>query len=77
MVGIHRLSFYKEELEGETKNCVHLSAITRRCSVEEVLRQLVDEVMESARSMELLTENDTELAMLWRQYFQVRIPWPN
>ena len=72
LLGIHSLSFYKEELAGETKNYVHLSAAAQKCSVEDVLRQLVGEVMDSARCMEVLTANDPELARLWTQYFQVR-----
>ena len=43
------MSFYKEELEGETKNYIHLRAIAERRSTEDVLSELVGEVIEVYR----------------------------
>lgn len=68
-----RLSFYKEELAGETKNYVHLRATAERCTVEDVLRELMEEVAESAIRMKALTDNDKELSELWERYFQVSV----
>ncbi|EJF61095.1 terpenoid synthase [Dichomitus squalens LYAD-421 SS1] len=64
------LSFYKEELAGETNNYVHLRASAERTSTEEVLRRLVEEVLDSARRMDALTYEDSKLTALWRTYMQ-------
>lgn len=66
------LSFYKEELAGETKNYVNLRAGAEQTSASQVLRQLVVEVLDSGRMMEALTAEDPELAVLWQTYYQVR-----
>ena len=66
------LSFYKEELAGEDKNYVHLRAAAQRSNAEDVLRQLVEDVVESACRMEALTVEDPELTEIWARYFQVR-----
>ncbi|TFK83820.1 terpenoid synthase [Polyporus arcularius HHB13444] len=63
------LSFYKEELAGETNNYVHLRAAAEETSANHVLRQLVDEVLDSAHTMNVLTSEDAELAALWQKYF--------
>ena len=65
------LSFYKEQLAGETNNYVHLRAGAEQTSAAQVLRQLVNEVLESGREMESLTVGDDDLAALWHRYFQV------
>ncbi|KAI0770508.1 terpenoid synthase, partial [Fomes fomentarius] len=64
------LSFYKEELAGETKNYVNLRAGAEQTSASQVLRQLVGEVLDSGRMMEALTAEDPELAALWQTYHQ-------
>ncbi|KAH9940450.1 terpenoid synthase [Epithele typhae] len=64
------LSFYKEELAGETKNYVHLRADAELRSCEEVLLALSDEVAQSARRMDTLVKEDVELEALWRRYYQ-------
>ena len=40
--------------------------------MEDVLRQLVEEVVESANRMVALTAKDPDLAELWVRYYQVR-----
>ena len=67
------MSFYKEELGGETKNYIHLRAIAERRSTEDVLRELVGEVIESAKCMEALTMDNPKLAALWERYHQVSV----
>ena len=67
------MSFYKEELAGETKNYIHLRAIAERRSTEDVLRELVGEVIESAKCMEALTMDNPKLAALWERYHQVSV----
>ena len=69
---LRSLSFYKEELAGETNNYVHLRASAEQTSAEGVLRQLVEEVLDSNRHMDALTYEDPELAALWQRYMQVR-----
>ncbi|RPD62211.1 terpenoid synthase [Lentinus tigrinus ALCF2SS1-6] len=64
------LSFYKEELAGETNNYVHLRAAAEETSATDVLRELVNEVLETAGKMSVLTSQDPELAALWEKYFQ-------
>ncbi|KAI0714027.1 terpenoid synthase [Cerioporus squamosus] len=64
------LSFYKEELAGETNNYVHLRAAVEQTSATHVLRQLVNEVLDTAHTMSVLTSEDAELAALWQMYFQ-------
>ena len=71
---ITRLSFYKEELAGERSNYVHLRASAEELPPMEVLRQLVDEVLDTARRIEKITGTDRELHVLWNEYLQVRIP---
>ncbi len=66
-----RLSFYKEELAGETNNYVHLRAGAEQNSPGNVLRHLVEEVLESANRIDALTSEDPELAALWQRYLQV------
>ena len=69
---LRRLSFYKEELAGETNNYVHLRASAEQDSAANVLRHLVEEVLESAAKIDALTSEDSELAALWHRYLQVR-----
>ena len=71
---ITRLSFYKEELAGERSNYIHLRASAEELPPMEVLRQLVDEVLDTARRIEKITGTDRELHVLWNEYLQVRIP---
>lgn len=66
------LSFYKEELAGEKSNYVHLRAGAQQVPPMEVLRQLVEEVLDTANRIESIVQGDPELAMLWQQYLQVR-----
>ena len=68
----HSLSFYKEEIAGETSNYVHLRAETEQTSPLEVLRRLTEEVLDSAERIERIVSEDRELSALWHQYLQVR-----
>ncbi|KAI0755151.1 isoprenoid synthase domain-containing protein [Daedaleopsis nitida] len=63
------LSFYKEELAGETNNYVHLRAGAEQTSAPHVLRQLVNEVLDTGAIMNILTTEDPELFQLWQTYF--------
>ncbi|KAH9846346.1 terpenoid synthase [Lenzites betulinus] len=67
------LSFYKEELAGETNNYIHLRADAEQTSVDDVLRRLVDEVADTALRVNKITEDDPELAAIWTRYTQCYI----
>lgn len=71
--GTPSLSFYKEELAGETSNYVHLRAAAEQTSPWEVLHDLTEEVLDTARRIEEITANDPELYALWERYLQVSI----
>ncbi|KAI0670954.1 terpenoid synthase [Trametes maxima] len=64
------MSFYKEELVGETNNYVHLCAAAERISTPDVLRKLVDDVVDTARRVALVVSDDRELSALWQRYVQ-------
>ncbi|KAM5534650.1 hypothetical protein V8D89_011662 [Ganoderma adspersum] len=64
------LSFYKEELAGETNNYVHLRAAAEQIPPLEVLHQLTEEVLDSAKRIEKIIGQDDELAALWHRYLQ-------
>ncbi|KAI0352673.1 terpenoid synthase [Trametes cingulata] len=64
------LSFYKEELAGETSNYVHLRADAEQASPWKVLRQLTEEVLDTARRIDVITAQDPELCALWNRYLQ-------
>ncbi|KAI0632043.1 terpenoid synthase [Trametes polyzona] len=64
------LSFYKEELAGETSNYVNLRADAEQVSPWDVLHELVEEVLDTARRIDAITANDPELCALWNRYLQ-------
>ncbi|KAI0670986.1 terpenoid synthase [Trametes maxima] len=64
------ISFYKEELAGETSNYVHLRADAEGISPWEVLRDLTEEVLDTARRIDEITAKDPELCALWNRYLQ-------
>ncbi|OSD07404.1 terpenoid synthase [Trametes coccinea BRFM310] len=64
------LSFYKEELAGERTNYIHLRMAAEQTSAENVLRELVSEVSDTARRMKLVLSDDPELLELWNKYMQ-------
>ncbi|KAH9924336.1 terpenoid synthase [Epithele typhae] len=64
------LSFYKEELAGETKNYIHIRAQTEGRTAIEVLRLLAQEILESHRRVSLAFANDEELSALWLRYVE-------
>ena len=66
------LSFYKEELAGETNNYVHLRAAAERLSPLEVLHRLTGEVEDTAKRIREIIGADRELAEIWEMYLQVR-----
>ena len=72
LIKTNSLSFYKEEIAGETSNYVHLRAETEQTSPLEVLRRLTEEVLDSAERIEKIVSEDRELSALWHQYLQVR-----
>ncbi|KAI0822036.1 terpenoid synthase [Trametes gibbosa] len=64
------LSFYKEELAGETSNYVHLRADAEQVSPWTVLQELMEEVLDTARRIDEITAKDPELCALWNRYLQ-------
>ncbi|KAI0366905.1 terpenoid synthase [Pilatotrama ljubarskyi] len=64
------LSFYKEELAGEPSNYVHLRAEAEQSSPWDVLRELTEEVLDTARRIDIITAKDRELHALWNRYLQ-------
>ncbi|RPD54631.1 terpenoid synthase [Lentinus tigrinus ALCF2SS1-6] len=64
------LSFYKEELAGETNNYVHLRAAAEQLSPLEVLRRLTGEVIDTALRIRKIIGDDRELAEIWEMYLQ-------
>ncbi|KAI0643149.1 terpenoid synthase [Trametes meyenii] len=74
------LSFYKEELAGETHNYVHIRCAADQTSPETVLRKLVEEVSDTARRVDMIVADDPELANIWTPYkkayieFHLRTP---
>lgn len=66
------LSFYKEQLAGETKNYVHMRASADQITPVNVLRKLCEEVLECDRIALALAGSDKELANMWSRYVQVR-----
>ena len=77
---LRSLSFYKEELVGETKNYIHIRSQAERLPAIEIFRRLTQEVLDSARTIELMAEGDDELKSLWLQYVEarsfLRTPYP-
>ncbi|KAI0352668.1 terpenoid synthase [Trametes cingulata] len=64
------LSFYKEELAGETNNYIHLRAAAEQTSVDIVLRKLVEEVSDTALRVNMVAADDPELLEIWSRYMQ-------
>ncbi|EIW59698.1 terpenoid synthase [Trametes versicolor FP-101664 SS1] len=64
------LSFYKEELAGETNNYIHLRAAAEQTSTDAVLRRLVEEVTDTARRVVKIAADDEELSRIWNRYMQ-------
>nr|BDI63123.1 sesquiterpene synthase [Trametes versicolor] len=62
------LSFYKESLAGETDNLIHLRAAAEQKDPLSVLRDVVEETLESIRKVEVLTAADPQLAKICRSY---------
>ncbi|KAI0769049.1 terpenoid synthase, partial [Trametes elegans] len=69
-IGAANLSFYKEELENETTNYVHVRAAVEQSSRLQVLQKLANEVLETQRRLDSMMADDEELAALWRGYVQ-------
>ena len=68
------LSFYKEELEGETKNYICARAAAELLPPVDILRKLVDETLENGRQVEAIAAHDPELKSIWEGFRQVCIP---
>ncbi|KAI0648756.1 terpenoid synthase [Trametes meyenii] len=62
------LSFYKEELAGETQNYVHIRSAADQTSPEVVLRRLIEEVADTARRVDMIVADDAELSNIWIPY---------
>ncbi|KAG8797438.1 hypothetical protein FRC17_007740 [Serendipita sp. 399] len=59
------LSFYKEELAHETNNYIHLRAAVARRKPIQVLRDLVEESLHAARSVESILEHNDVALNAW------------
>ncbi|PIL33456.1 terpene synthase [Ganoderma sinense ZZ0214-1] len=66
------LSFYKEELCGETANYVHIRAVTDELTPVDTLRRLADETLACQEKIRVLIGEDRELMAIWRSFEQVR-----
>ncbi|KAI0670974.1 terpenoid synthase [Trametes maxima] len=62
------LSFYKESLEGETDNYIHLRAAAEQKDPLTVLRELSEETLQSIYNVEALTSSDPQLNAICRSY---------
>ena len=66
------MSFYKEELSGETGNYVHIRATTDESTPVDTLRLLADETLACEERIGLLIGKDRELMAVWQSFEQVR-----
>ncbi|KAI0366897.1 terpenoid synthase [Pilatotrama ljubarskyi] len=64
------LSFYKEELAGETNNYIHLRSAAEQRTVDDILRRLVEEVSDTAHRVNMVIADDSELQAVWSRYMQ-------
>ncbi|KAI0769054.1 terpenoid synthase [Trametes elegans] len=64
------LSFYKEELAGETNNYVHIRAAAEQAFVEDTLARLVEEVSHTADRVKAIVADDVELSEVCTRYMQ-------
>ncbi|TBU54662.1 hypothetical protein BD310DRAFT_935496 [Dichomitus squalens] len=62
------LSFYKEQLAGETKNYIHIRATTDQMTPVDMLRRVADEVLACGERVELLIGDDAQLMGIWRSF---------
>ncbi|KAI0755152.1 terpenoid synthase [Daedaleopsis nitida] len=62
------LSFYKEALAGEKDNYIHMRAATERKPVIQVLREVVDETLDSVRKLEIIESAQPGLAPVCQSY---------
>ncbi|KAI0648781.1 hypothetical protein C8Q79DRAFT_470852 [Trametes meyenii] len=62
------LSFYKEELVGGTHNYVRIRSAADQTSPEIVLRQLIEEVVDTARRVDIIVADDAGLSNIWTPY---------
>ncbi|KAI1793299.1 terpenoid synthase [Ganoderma leucocontextum] len=64
------LSFYKEQLAGETDNYIHIRATTDQTTTLDTLRLLADETLACVQRIRLLIGEDRELMAIWRSLQQ-------
>ncbi|KAI0824364.1 terpenoid synthase [Trametes gibbosa] len=62
------LSSYKEALDGETDNYVHLRANASNRDPLTVLRDLCEETLDTIRRVDAITASDPPLAKIWRGF---------
>ncbi|KAI0714026.1 terpenoid synthase [Cerioporus squamosus] len=67
---VPHLSFYKEQLAGETKNYMHMRACAEQTDVLDALRDTCKEVLDFDRMVKKLCGRDNELADIWQMYAQ-------
>ena len=65
------MSFYKEELEGETKNYIWARASAELAPPVEVMCKLAKEVVDSSICLDTMTSSDCELRATWEEFKQV------
>ena len=71
-ISSNRLSFYKEELEGDTVNSyVHLRAATELVPPVEILERLVNETLDTIHVVNGIFAGDQEIARIWQEFVQV------
>ncbi|KAI0643138.1 isoprenoid synthase domain-containing protein [Trametes meyenii] len=62
------LSFYKELLEGETDNYIHLRAAAEQKDPLVILHELSEETLQSIYNVQALTSSDSQLNTIFRSY---------
>ena len=68
---LQRLSFYKELLEGETHNYIHLRASAEETNVLVALQRLSEEVLQTAETIKRLSSGDPLVARTLQSYVMV------
>ena len=65
------LSFYKEELDGETRNYICARASAELLLPAQSLRKTVEDTLESIYRVDSIAAQDPELDTIWQEHKQV------
>lgn len=68
------MSYYKEQLAGETNNYIHMRACAEQMAPVNVLHSLCEELLDCNQEIIDLSGDDSELVDIWMKYVQVRSP---